>query len=195
MDIHKILHIGSDCYESNPCQHKCRCETKDCRLFETLIYAPKLIQHVELMDDNLLEHFSQYDESLLRLIKQDTYDIEFAKECKELYYKHYHGKRDEIFNEFMNKLKQLDIKKNMLDCLRAGYAGFIVYEDPFIGVFSREQRTTVCKLIDQKVFNEHLKNIVKPQLSDNSLVIYIDNEKLGLLEGEHIILHQLQEEK
>jgi hypothetical protein len=147
------------------------------------------------MDDNLLEHFSQYDESLLQLIKLDTYDIEFAKECKGLYYKHYHNKRDETFNELKNKLEQLDIKKNMLECLRAGYAGFIVYDNPFIGVFSREQRTAVCKLIDKKVFDTHLKNIVKPRLGDNSLVIYIDNEKLGLLEGEHIILHQLQGEK
>jgi len=148
------------------------------------------LAHHELMDENLLEHFSQYDPKLLRYIKADTYNTEFAKECKKLYRENYHKRRDDAYNECMNSIKQVNIKENMLKCLQNGYAGFTIYKNPFIGVFSEEQRGDVCKLIEHKVIDAHLKKIVFPYVDERTIVIYIDAKHLGLIDGERVVIEQ-----
>lgn len=187
MDNIKITHIGRDCYESYPCQHKCQCIISGIRA-ETLINATNLCDHPELMDNELLLHFSEYRPDLKNLIKSMPPKFWLISEFTQLYNEKYLKRRDIAFSACLEAIEQLDIEERMRQCLTDGYAGFIVYEDPFYGTFSKEQKTQLNSVLDKKT--REFDRLIIVSRARSSLVIYINSSNLGLTHGEDIIVHK-----
>jgi hypothetical protein len=183
----KFTKVERNCYESYPCKHYVSYIDDDAKEQHMMIDARLIIKNCRnILDDELLNHFSYIDPSLVAEHPITTNDFEFIDRLKKIVKEKYAQKRDRVFDEFVKKLETLNIKAHLLKCVNEGFAGFAYFKNPYMEALTGIQVITRDKLIKKKLSDAGLTGHITPFCRNGKCWFVLDIYKFDLVEREDL---------
>ena len=203
------IDIGSACYESDPCQHKCTLTLSDGATVSTMIDAYEIVQmYWDLLSYKDQDHFlplallfgqtrrqqPQHDADAVR--QYENAESKFICLLRE---KHI-ARINQTFTDALDFVNRNDIVALFTASLERGYGGCELFVSPFLGSISETQRKTLTDAVGTKLHDcgltldgrDPLITISELSLNAGKLTLLPGKYVKDILpKGAHLLVHEM----